>query len=451
MIMPPSMEFGAAGGGEFIASERFQDVKNQAYEHLLSRIEELGAEFGRWTRAAIQEFVDIEVASFVRLRRVAINEGELGQVAAALTKELAGLGPLEDLLSDHDVEDILINGSDNVFVSRRGVLARETVRFSDNQHVLRIVRRILAPLGRRLDESSPMVDARLPDGGRLNVVIEPLSVDGPMVSIRKFRQDPLKPNDLLTLGSFNEDIFRLLNAAVKGRCNILVSGGTSSGKTSLLNALAFFIPETERVVTVEDTAELSLNHPHVVRLEARQGGFDGAGAVSIRDLIRNSLRMRPDRVVVGEVRGAEVMDMLQAMNTGHEGSMATIHANSPRECLYRIEMLAGFAGFQGSEDSLRRQIASALDFIVQIGRLPNGKRRVISITEVTGMGDAVIATQELYRYEAYATPDGEEKDNWVSLGILPHTPKLARMRNELRGAAPDSEPEGGGGFWGRRR
>lgn len=454
MIMSASMEFGSGQEpDEFASSQRFQDVKSQAYEHLLSRIEELGAEFGRWTRAAIQEFVEIEVASFARMRRLAVNEAELAHISSSLTKELAGLGPLEDLLADPAVEDVLINGYNNVFVSRRGVLARENLRFTDNQHVLRIVRRILAPLGRRLDESSPMVDARLPDGGRLNVVIEPLAVDGPMVSIRKFRQDPLKPTDLLVLGTFNEEIHRLLNLAVKHRCNVLVSGGTSSGKTSLLNALAFFIPESERVVTVEDTAELSLNHPHVVRLESRQGGFDGGGAITIRDLIRNSLRMRPDRVVVGEVRGAEVMDMLQAMNTGHEGSMATIHANSPRECLYRIEMLAGFAGFQGSEDSLRRQIASALDFIVQIGRLPNGKRRVISVTEVTGMGDNVIATQELYRYESYVTPDGEDKDNWVSLGINPHTPKLARAWTEMRASlAPDDpEPGGGGGFWGRRR
>ncbi len=453
MIMTATIEFGGDGDKGFSASDRYQEVKTAAYEHLLSRIEELGAEFGRWARSAIQEFVDIEVASFVRLRRVPINEGEMRAIAEALTKELAGLGPLEDLLADPAVEDILINGYDNVFVSRRGVLARETLRFTDNQHVLRIVRRILAPIGRRLDESSPMVDARLPDGGRLNVVIEPLAVDGPMVSIRKFRQDPLKPADLLTLGTFDEEIYRLLNEAVKHRCNILVSGGTSSGKTSLLNALAFFIPETERVVTVEDTAELSLNHPHVVRLESRQGGFDGSGAVTIRELIRNSLRMRPDRVVVGEVRGAEVMDMLQAMNTGHEGSMATIHANSPRECLYRIEMLAGFAGFQGSEDSLRRQIASALDFIVQIGRLSNGKRRVISVTEVTGMGDNVISTQELYRHESYATPDGEEKDRWNWLGIHPHTPKLAKLRNEARANdnPPDDRDGGGGGFWSRRR
>lgn len=454
MTPPATLQFGDSREDDaFVHSDRFQSVKTAAYEHLLSRIEELGAEFGRWTRAAIQEFVDIEVAGFVRLRRVAINEAEMRLVSESLTKELAGLGPLEDLLSDPAVEDVLINGYDNVFVSRAGVLAREQLRFSDNQHVLRIVRRILAPLGRRLDESCPMVDARLPDGGRLNVVIEPLAVDGPMVSIRKFRQDPLKPADLLTLGTFDESIYALLGAAVRARCNILVSGGTSSGKTSLLNALAFFVPERERVVTIEDTAELSLNHPHVVRLESRQGGFDGGGAVTIRELIRNSLRMRPDRVVVGEVRGAEVMDMMQAMNTGHEGSMATIHANSARECLYRIEMLAGFAGYQGSEDSLRRQIASALDFIVQVGRLSNGKRRVLSITEVTGMGDNVIATQELYRHETVSTPEGEERDRWVSLGIHPHTPKLAKFRDEMRAnntGAP-SDDGGGSGFWGRRR
>lgn len=452
--MSDSIEF-ADDRQVFAGSQQFQDIKNAAHEHLLSRIEELGAEFGRWSRSAIQQFVDLEMDSFVRLRRIPINEAELRQIADALTKELSGFGPLEDLLADPSVEDILINGYNEVYVSRQGVLQRESVRFSDNQHLLRIVRRILAPVGRRLDESNPMVDARLPDGGRLNVVIEPLAVDGPIVSIRKFRKDPLKPSDLLALGSFNEEIFALLEAAVKARCSILVSGGTTSGKTSLLNALASFIPATERVVTVEDTAELCLNHPHVVRLEARQGGFDGAGEVTIRELIRNSLRMRPDRIIVGEVRGAEVLEMMQAMNTGHEGSMGTIHANSPRECLYRLEMLAGFAGFQGSEASLRRQIASALDFIIQIGRLSSGRRRVLSITEVTGVSDTVISTQELYRHESFVGPDGEEKDRWVSLGIQPHSPKLQRFRDALRNAAAPRgtppEPSGGGGFFGRGR
>src|SRR5690606_8361626 len=272
-------------------------VREQAHEHLLARSEELGAEFGRWTRQAIQDFVGIELASFVRLKRVPVNEQEVREIVQALTRELAGLGPLEDLLEDPAVEDILINGYDKLFVSRGGVLGQEPSGFTDDQHVLRIVRRILAPLGRRLDESVPMVDARLPDGGRLNVVIHPLAVDGPMVSIRKFRKDPLKPEDLMRLGAFDEPVDRLLQAAVKSRCNILISGGTSSGKTSLLNALAFYIPKTERVVTVEDTAELALNHPHVVRLEARQAGYDGSGEISIRELLRNSLRMRPDRVV----------------------------------------------------------------------------------------------------------------------------------------------------------
>src|SRR5690606_33298647 len=316
--MTPTIEFRS---DDFPQSDRFREIKRQTYEHLLSRIEELGAEFGRWTREAISEFVSIEVASFVRTQRFALNEHEVGQLSTALTQELAGLGPLEDLLEDPSVEDILINDYQHVFVSRQGVLARESTQFSDNQHVLRTVRRSLAPLGRRLDASTPLVAARVPAGGRLNVVIEPLSLDGPKVSIRKFRKEPLRPEDLLGLATYNQEIHDLLKLAVHNRCNILVSGGTSSGKTSLLNALAFVIREDERIVTVEDTAELSLNHPHVVRLEARQGGYDGNGMVSIRDLIRNSLRMRPDRIIVGEVRGSEVMDMLQAMNTGHEGSM----------------------------------------------------------------------------------------------------------------------------------
>ncbi|KKB63162.1 pilus assembly protein CpaF [Robbsia andropogonis] len=425
------IEFADDSASGFVHSQRFAEIKSAVHAHLLSRIEELGTEFGRWSRRAIEQFVELEVDGYVRLRRVGINENELKIVVDSLTKELVGLGPLEDLLQDVGVEDILINGFEDVFVSRKGVLRREAVRFTDNQHVLRIVRRVLAPLGRRIDESNPMVDARLPDGGRLNVVIEPLAVDGPMVSIRKFRKQPLTPEELLAMGTMDRGIYQLLRLAVKGRCNILVSGGTSSGKTSLLNALASFINESERILTVEDTAELSLNHPHVVRLESRHGTFEGSGEVTIRDLIRNSLRMRPDRVVVGEVRGAEVLEMLQAMNTGHDGSMATIHANNPRECLYRIEMLAGFAGYVGSESSLRRQIASALDFIIQIGRLPGGQRRILSVTEVTGYGDNIVTTQELFRHETRVDGDGNESDFWHALGVAPHTPKLARFRDQL--------------------
>ncbi|MHA7601548.1 CpaF family protein [Alicycliphilus sp. T452] len=414
----------APADDEFEHSGLFADLKNQAYEHLLTRIEELGAEFGRWSQAAIAQFVTLELDSFIRLHAVPINEREAQQVAGALTRELTGLGPLQPLLEDPQVEDILVNGYRDLYVSRGGILQRETAHFKDDEHVLRIVRRILAPLGRRLDESSPMVDARLPDGGRINVIIGPLAIDGPSVSIRKFRKDPLTPKDLVKLGTINEDICRILEMAVQARCNILVSGGTSSGKTSLLNALASFIPGRERIVTIEDTAELSLNHEHVVRLESRPGSFDGTGHVSIRDLLVNSLRMRPDRIIVGEVRSGEVLELLQAMNTGHDGSMGTIHASSPRECLYRAEMLAGFAGFQGSEVSLRRQIVNAVDFIVQIGRLSNGRRRVLSLTEVTGMTDNMISLQELYRYEQQIGMDGQEIDQWVSMGLSPHSPKL---------------------------
>ena len=416
----------------FRNSQQFQDIKSWTHEHLLSRIEELGAEFGRWSRASIQQFVELELDSFVRLQRVPINDREMQLIADALTKELAGFGPLEDLLNDPEVEDILINGHKEVYVSRQGILQKETVRFTDEEHVLRIVRRILAPIGRRLDEANPMVDARLPDGGRINAIIEPLAIDGMSVSIRKFRKDPLTPADLVQLGTFDATMAQLLEIAVRARCNVLVSGGTSSGKTSLLNALATFIPETERVVTIEDTAELSLGHAHVVRLESRPGGFDGAGIVSIRDLLRNSLRMRPDRIIVGEVRGAEVIEMMQAMNTGHDGSMGTIHASSPRECLYRLEMLAGFAGYQGSEVSLRRQIANAVDFIVQIGRLSGGQRRILSVSEITGVNDNVVAMQELYRYDPIVGPDGQERDRWISLGIAPHSPKVTRYRQTLQ-------------------
>lgn len=438
---------------DFVRSPRFIEIQDLVLEHILSRIEELGAEFGRWNRARIELFVSNEIANYIVQQRLPLNELERSHIVSSITKELAGLGPLEDLLQDPTIEDILINGAKTVFVSRNGVLTEVASQFKDDAHVLRIVRRILAPLGRRLDESSPMVDARLPDGGRLNAIIEPLAVDGPSVSIRKFKKDPLTPEDLIAFGSFNNHIAHLLKAAVQARCNILISGGTSSGKTSLLNALAYFIPTHERLLTIEDTAELSLNHPHVVRLEARQAGFDGSGEVSIRDLIRNSLRMRPDRVVVGEVRGAEVMDMLQAMSTGHDGSMATIHANSARECLDRMEMLAGFDGFAGSEQSLRRQIASAIDFIIQIGRLPNGKRRVLSVTEVLGMSDNIITTQDLYTYQTVYDANNEEVEQWRYLGIKPHNPKLHRYQPyQAEAITPTSDPlPSSGGFWSRRR
>ncbi|GLQ99757.1 CpaF family protein [Dyella mobilis] len=418
----------------FEQTQQFHDVLSGAHEFLLNHVEEQHLDITSWSLDTITKYAEIETGAYVQEWRIPINEAEMRKISAALVKELTGFGPLEDLLRDPEVEDILINGYKDVYVSRCGVLEHSPARFADNRHLLRIVRRFLVPIGRRLDESNPMVDARLPDGGRLNAIIEPLSVTGPCVSIRKFRKEPFTPDDLLARKMFDKSIHALLRAAVMGRCNILISGGTSSGKTSLLNALASFIPHTERVITVEDTAELSLNHPHVVRLESRMGGFEGDGAVSIRDLVRNSLRMRPDRIVVGEVRSSEVLEMLQAMNTGHDGSMSTIHANSPRDALYRMEMLCGFAGFQGTESSLRRQIASAIDFIIQITRLNNGRRVISSITEVIGTSDEVITTQEMFHHEIATDLEGIEHERWPGLGFHPHTPKLEPYRQFLRDA-----------------
>jgi pilus assembly protein CpaF len=422
----------------FEQTQQYYDVLTAAHEFLLNRIEDQHLDIASWSKETAAKYVDIETATFVQEWRIPINESEVRKVSIALVKELTGYGPLDDLLADSDVEDILVNGFEDVYVSRRGVLQREPIRFSDNRHLLRIVRRILAPLGRRLDEANPMVDARLPNGGRLNAIIEPLAVTGPSVSIRKFRQDPFTPDDLLANGTFDRPIRALLQAAVESRCNVLISGGTSSGKTSLLNALASFIPPQERVITIEDTAELSLHHPHVVRLESRLGGFDGGGAVGIRELVRNSLRMRPDRIVVGEVRGAEVLEMLQAMNTGHDGSMSTVHANSPRDALSRLEMLAGFAGFKGSENSLRRQTASAIDFIIQIARLSSGRRVIASVTEVTGVSDTIITTQEMYRHETFVDANGIERDRWPGLGFHPHTRKLEPFRQFLQDAVKEA-------------
>jgi len=404
------------------------DVKEMAHEHILAIIEKKGATFAKMDNSALEKFIQGEVQSLIYGKQIPLNDTEVAFVADSLYKEIAGFGPLEDLLADPNVEDVMINGYKDVYVSKMGRMERVQARFVDNAHLLRIVRRILAPLGRRLDESSPMVDARLPDGSRINVIISPLARDGVVVSIRKFRSTPLRAEDLMGLGTFDARVYELMQEAVRKRCNLVVSGATSTGKTSMLNVLAEFIPPGERLITIEDTAELQLNHHHVVRLESRPGGHEGAGAVSIRDLVKNSLRMRPDRVVVGEVRGAEVLDMLQAMSTGHDGSMGTIHASTPRDCLHRLEMLSGFAGFTGNEMSLRRQIASALDLIVQIVRLPSGKRRIYSITEVAGIVDDNILLQDLYRHESRLGPEGQELDNWVPVVPYPKNPKISHIR-----------------------
>jgi len=409
--------------GDFRQSDEFQDIKGVIHQRLVERIEDLSVDFASWPAHVTQRFVQQEVEDFVANHRAPLNMSDIQAVVKELTDELTGLGPLQEIMDDDAVADILVNGYKEVFIEKNGLLQRSRVRFIDNRHLMRIIQRMIAPLGRRVDEGSPMVDARLPNGGRLNVIIPPVSLNGPVLSIRKFRAKPLQASDMLAYGTLNQDMLDFLAQATRMRCNILISGGTGSGKTSFLNMLAQFIPDGERVITIEDAAELQLLHEHVVRLESRPGGLENVAEVTPRDLLRNSLRMRPDRIIVGEVRGGEAVDMLQAMNTGHDGSMSTIHTNSPRECMHRLEMLLHFGGWQGSEFNLRRQIAGAVDLIVQLARLSSGARRVMSISEITGIQDDVVAMQELYRFD----PGPNGRDGVFSRPCLPQSHKLAKL------------------------
>ncbi|MFN7142516.1 MAG: ATPase, T2SS/T4P/T4SS family [Myxococcota bacterium] len=320
------------------------------------------------------------------------------RVVKEVLDEALGLGPLEDLLADDRVTEVMVNGRDNVFVEMGGKLTKTSMSFTDDQQLLGVIERIVQPIGRRIDEKSPMVDARLPDGSRVNAVIPPLAIDGPSITIRKFAREPFQVADLVKFGAFTPELAELLRACVEARLNILISGGTGSGKTTLLNVMSSFIPHDERIVTVEDAAELQLKQPHVVRLESRPPNIEGVGEVKIRDLVKNSLRMRPDRIVVGECRGAEAIDMLQAMNTGHDGSLTTVHANSPRDAIARLETLVMFAGLDLPSRAIREQIAAAVHILVQTTRLSDGSRKVISVSEVTGMEANTITLQEIYAF-----------------------------------------------------
>jgi len=350
-----------------------------------------------------------------------LNFADRRQLTEELLDEALGLGPLEKLLKDPDVSDILINGPGEVWLEKRGQLEKSEVTFRDNAHLLRIIDRIVSKVGRRVDEMSPMVDARLADGSRVNAIIPPISLRGPALSIRRFGQIPLKAKDLVANKSLAPEMLRLLDAAVKARLNLLISGGTGSGKTTLLNALSSFIPANHRLVTIEDAAELQLQQPHVVQLEARPPNMEGKGQVTMRDLVRNCLRMRPDRIIVGEVRGPEVLDMLQAMNTGHEGSMTTLHANSPRDALARLEMMILLSGLDLPLKAMRQIIASSLHMIVQIDRMPGGARRVTQITEVIGMEGDTILAQDLFVYKQVGIDHaGRAHGHFESTGVRPH-------------------------------
>jgi pilus assembly protein CpaF len=355
------------------------------------------------------------------------------QVIRCIEDEVMGLGPLEPLLADKTVSDILVNGPYQVYVERRGKLERTDIQFNDDRHLLGIIDRIVSAVGRRIDESSPMVDARLKDGSRVNAIIPPLALDGPMMSIRRFSVEMLTVQDLVNLGSMTEATAQVLQAVVKNRMNVLVSGSTGAGKTTLLNLLSGFIPEDERIVTIEDSAELQLQQPHVVRLETRPPNIEGKGEVGARELVRNSLRMRPERIIVGEVRGAEALDMLQAMNTGHDGSLTTVHANTPRDALARIENMVAMSGISFPAKSLRAQIASAIDVVVQIERMEDGKRRLVSIQEINGMEGEIITMSELFKFNRRGMgKNNEVLGELAPTGIIPSFHKdLARKGIDL--------------------
>ncbi len=376
-------------------------LKGKIHEQLVSEVDaKLLTQLDQdLSRQELRDKIGHIVQAVITEEQVNLSRAETQQVLTEIVDEAVGFGPIDCLIRDSEISEIMVNGPKKVFVERKGRLELSEVAFRDNNHVMHIMEKIVAPLGRRIDESSPMVDARLPDGSRVNAIIPPLALNGPTITIRKFSADPLTIEDLINFGTLSKEMAQFIEACVKVRLNIVVSGGTGSGKTTLLNVLSSFIPTDERIVTIEDAAELQLRQEHVVSLESRPANIEGKGAITIRDLVRNSLRMRPDRVVIGEVRGGEALDMLQAMNTGHDGSLTTGHANTPRDMLARLETMVLMAGMDLPVRAIREQIASAIDLIVQQSRLKDGSRKIIKITEVQGMEGDIITLQDVFIFE----------------------------------------------------
>lgn len=407
--MKPDDASRPGGAAEQLAhSEHYQSLKARLHRYLIRCVEEDEFPLRADEPERLRAYLEGKVFGYITEQRLAVNRREVTQLVQEMVDEMIGLGPIQPLVNDPTINDILVNGPRRVFVERGGVLALSDVRFVDDAHVLRVIQRILAPLGRRIDESTPMVDARLADGSRVNAIIPPITLGGPSLSIRKFRAQALLGDELVAGGTLTAEMRDVLERAVAARCNLLISGATGAGKTTLLNAVSQWIGRTERVVTIEDTAELRLEHDHVVALETRPANLEGQREITARDLVRNALRMRPDRIVLGEIRSVEVLDLLQAMNTGHDGSLSTIHANSPRDALFRLELLSGFAGYAGSERTLREMVVSAIDLIVQVSRRADGRRRVVAVQAVDGL-DATggYALVPLYSYD-------EQEDRFVS-------------------------------------
>jgi len=410
-----------------LTPQRAPSIDNRSYRELKQRIHALLLErvdlesMQRLTQEQIRDELRNLVERLLDEEAVVINDVERKNLTRDIRNEMLGFGPLETLLSDPTVSDILVNGHKQVYVERRGKLELTDVVFNDDAHLMKIIDKIVSRVGRRIDESSPMVDARLPDGSRVNAIIPPLAIDGPVMSIRRFSVDPLRLADLVAYTSMTAEMAEVLQGLGKAKMNILISGGTGSGKTTMLNVISGFIGHTERIVTVEDAAELQLQQPHVVRLETRPPNIEGKGEVSQRALVRNALRMRPDRIILGEVRGAEALDMLGAMNTGHEGSMATIHANTPRDAITRLENMISMAAANLPSKAIRQQISSAISVVVQVSRLIDGKRKVTSIQEITGMEGDVITMQEIFSFKQTGVGEGGAVVGYFSAsGIRPH-------------------------------
>src|SRR5208337_767026 len=399
-------------------SARAKDLKSAIHRELINKLDLEKLMLVPDGRAR-QQLLGV-IHQLVGQQEIPLSAVERDALAREVMDEVFGLGPLEPLLQDSTVNDILVNTYHTVYVERNGVLEKTSVVFKDNVHLMHIIDKIVSGVGRRVDESSPMVDARLPDGSRVNVIVPPLAVDGPIVSIRRFGSTPLSAHDLIVKGAYTPEMLEVLQKAVKARLNIVVSGGTGAGKTTLLNVLSSFISERERIVTIEDSAELQLKQEHVVRLECRPANVEGKGGVHQRELVINALRMRPDRIVIGEVRGGEALDMLQAMNTGHDGSVTTIHANSPRDALSRIETMDLMANLSLPETALRNQISSAIHIIVQVSRMSDGSRRVTHITEVTGTNGDIISLQDIFLFEKRGLgPNGKVLGRFRATGIVP--------------------------------
>jgi pilus assembly protein CpaF len=408
----------AAPASNIALREKMLDAKVRLHRRLIEEINLSALE--KLSEEDMRKHVQQLVTQYILVERLALNAQELAEFVNEILDEMTGLGPIEPLLKDHSISDILINGHECVYIERGGILEPTAVRFKDEAHLLRIVNKIVAAVGRRVDESHPLCDARLLDGSRVNVAVRPVAVDGPLVSIRKFSKKPFNLSKLVDIGALRPQMAELLAAAVKARVTTLVSGGTGSGKTTMLNALSGFISDKERLITIEDAAELQLQQPHVARMETRPPNVEGKGEIRQRDLVKNALRMRPERIILGECRGEEAFDMLQAMNTGHEGSMATIHANNPREAISRLEQMIGMSGMPMTIASTRGQIAAAIRLIVQLSRLSDGKRRVMSIAEITGMEGDILQMQEIFKYVRTGTlEDGTVQGHFVATGVRP--------------------------------